>query len=366
MTVYIASLLMIVSLYSVLYKQRYRSNTKIISGEVVWLFIAVSIVVLIWGLRDITVGLDTRSYSILYSWASGASISEYNRYWIEPGYAFLTMFFSQVLHLDYHQFIIVVSVFCGYSLYVFIKRYSKNYLISIITFFSFPLMAFYMSAMRNILVISIMLLSIRLLERKTFWRIMLYEGIIIISSIAFHKSGLICTLIPLFAYNTKKKRDVYVYGVVTALLFLTRGLIYQFINSNYKSVGSADSISIGTTIIVYAFLFILLALLHTTKKTPSIDIGAFDIDLLSIRLFYWAVVGQLLSNGGSDILLRMVFYFQMFFVIGIPNCLHDFDQNQNNKILINVGTVALLLVIFYILVIESDPYGIVPYSLYNM
>ena len=155
MAFYTFGLIIISFLYFVFYNKKLSVKSSSVSGQKAWLFLCIGLLVLLWGFRDTSVGLDTSSYNNLYDWAFRAKISQYDIYWIEPGYALLTMFSAQVLHLSYHQFLMLISLFFGFSIYEFIKRYSLNWFVSAMVFISFPFMAFYMSGIRNAIVITI-------------------------------------------------------------------------------------------------------------------------------------------------------------------------------------------------------------------
>ena len=147
--------------------------------------------------------------------------------------------------------------------------------------------------------------------------------------------------------------------------FMSKGFIYQYITSNFKDVGSATGISIGTSFFVYLCFFIMILFLNRGTITNKKYDGKFDIDLLSMRLIYWSLIGALLSNGASDILSRMIIYYQMFYSIGIANSIEASNQETRVKYIVFLGTIIILLVYFYVFILMLDPYGIVPYAVYK-
>ena len=366
MAFYTICLIIISLIYLAFYNKKLRVRTRSFDGKEAWLFLCVGMMVLLWGLRDVSVGLDTASYNNLYDWALRAKLSQYDIYWIEPGYALLTMFSAQVLHLSFHQFLMMVSLFCGFSIYEFIKRYSLNWYISAMVFISFPFMAFYMSGIRNAIVISIVLLAVRLLEEKKASRIILYEAIVIAASFLFHRSGLICLAIPIFAYKKRSEHLGFFYVVLPLALMFGKKYIYQFISSNFKDVGEAGGISVGAAFFVFLCFFVLIVLLNRGRKQDRQNEmhGSLSINLLSSRLVYCSLIGALISNGASDILSRMIVFFQMFYMISIPNSIEESGQSTKAKNVTYLIVIFVLLTYFYVFVLMFDPYGIVPYSTY--
>ena len=79
---------------------------------------------------------------------------------------------------------------------------------------------------------------------------------------------------------------------------------------------------------------------------------------------YCSLIGALISNGASDILSRMIVFYQMFYMITIPNSIEMSGQSVKAKNVTYLLVILVLLTYFYVFVLLFDPYGIVPYKTY--
>lgn len=365
MDFYIYGLLAIVAVYALLHlTMTTRDFSKRNAIDDLWLLLSVGAIVFCIGYRDLSVGLDTDSYLRLYEWASTARLFQYRDYWIEPGYAVLTILCSQYLGLTYHQFLFLISSFYGVSLYVFIRRYSCNYLISLLVFICLPLMSFYMTATRNAITISIMLLALRLLEGRDVRKIVLYEAIVVASSFLFHKSMILCMMFPLFAYKNRHGHSLYIYATMTLLLLCGRARLYEFA-SGFKHVEYTGDYFIGKLFVVYLVFFVFSLILYRNEFRKAGAEGDFDINLMSVRVTFWSLVGMLLSHGGGDILSRILVYFYMFYIVSVANSIEIASINERVKSFAKAAIVVVLFLFFYYFTLDKDPHGIVPYTLYK-
>ena len=323
------------------------------------LFISIMLLALFSGMRGLSVGLDTPSYMRLYTWAEEASYTDYSYYWIEPGYAILMMVCSHELHLTFHQFLIFISIIEYLCIYKFIKRYSLDNFISILLVISFPLMGFLMTGIRNGLAICLVLSFVSLLDDKKKIKIVLFEACVVSVALLIHKSAFVFLILPVIAYHKNTKNTKLCYLIVSICLILGRSPIYAIINKYWKNVGETQNISLGISFLVYLLIYIICKILYEKNNHSE-----FDITELSSRALFWSLVLSIMTNGGADIMSRMVINLQAFIIILIPNAIRATNKKIQNKFILFLLIFLGALLHYLIFVLYLDPYGILPYQRY--
>ena len=325
--------------------------------------ISIILIGVLTGFRGIEIGLDTRAYSTLYTWVDNATWDQFDRLWIEPGYFFLTKVCSTLLKLNYHQFLILVSALLYGSLYRFIKRYSRDTLISLLVFFAFNCFAFSMSGIRNSLALAICIDIIPLLEKRSVKNAIIYE-LFVLAAFFFHKSAIICAIVPLLVWPKKRNINILVDGVIFVFAFVFRNQIMLYINDNIKTINIGFSIDLGLSVFVKLILVGIAIFIDFQERDE--DDNLVNIRYIARQESIIALGLYLFIGNGANILSRMILYIEILSIIYIPNAIVDGRiQNSNkSKVLIKLFySIALLVVFLYSL--RIDAYNLVPYRFFE-
>ncbi len=257
------------------------------------------------GLRDTSVGADTKVYSKLY----------YTNYdWGEKefGYTLLTKFFNE-LGVSFNIFLIIISIFCGICFYVFIQKYSDNYIFSIILFVAIGNFTMFLTGLRQTIAISIIVLAIMaMLERKWYF----FFPLVLFASI-FHYSSII--FLPVYFLNRVKfsaKKIAIIAVVFWGILLVFYNPIFQFFSKYFPEQYAGDlqesSGKYGISFLVIAieiliFIFCWLYCESFIEETNSKDVRIWSV----LLIFQAIVVGFQLSARSSLQISRNAYYFDI-------------------------------------------------------
>ena len=97
------------------------------------LFVVMCLLWIMASIRSVTVGNDTAEYYRLFkSVCNGAGFEVYQgRY--EIGYYYLNEIIGHITN-DFNIFLFIINAFTYYAYYLFIKKYSSNYILSVLLF----------------------------------------------------------------------------------------------------------------------------------------------------------------------------------------------------------------------------------------
>lgn len=182
--------------------------------RVTYLLLAIGMMWLMMGLRDINVGVDTRSYVNRFKYITLADVKNAT----EPLYQIST-YTVRIFTSNYHIFLIVTTFPLCYALYTLMSRYlklSSEILIGICVFFVFGIYSFGVSAVRQTIALSIVVLGGIVLDRGKWKRFL----VLIAIATGFHNTALIAILLlPL------KRFDLKWYGALIVICFFYISLI---------------------------------------------------------------------------------------------------------------------------------------------
>ena len=176
---------------------------------------------------------------------------------------------SKALSLSFNEFCVLVYAFIYFSLYCFIRKYSADYGLSVLIFTCYTFFIFFLTGLRNAIAIAICLWAFDCLMRRTRGGVVVYFMLALIAS-TIHTSALIFLLAyPLSRYKPDIRVSlVLIAAAAVALLF--RGHIFSYINSTFRDVGAAGTLSMGGS----SFLLIGLSVFSLVSVAMERTVGA--------------------------------------------------------------------------------------------
>lgn len=300
------------------------------------------------GMRSYRVGTDTGSYVANYINNLDPNYFEYNET-VEKGYQ---LFDYLILHLTHNYFwlFFITAFFIVYSYFKLIKKYSENYLLSVIIFVSFGTYTFFFNGLRQGIAMAIFTYAISALLNKKLW---LYLTICLIAS-TFHTSALV--MIPFyFVVNVRIKLIYKIIGVMLTTFILASPLIRYMADENtrYEAYTTNNDYGGILTLVFYVFIAIFILIVNKKLRIKSdIFTGLFTLYLSGISL----LIPIAMLGAGASGPQRILYYFSWTLMIILPVIINSFKS----KI---VKLIFIILCVFYFYLTTSRFSNLTPYIL---
>lgn len=299
--------------------------------------IATALVFFVIGFRDVTVGADTSSYKLLY---------EVNYNWgsKEAGYTWVTGFLNDS-GVPFSTFLIFVAALCMISFYVFVNKYSDDYIFSLIMFVGIGNFAMFLTGVRQTIAISIVLLAFFAMMHNKWY---LFFPLVLLAS-TFHYSALFCLPV-YFAKKIKLTRGKITFVSITiwGILILFGGYVFEFITKFFPEkyaedlIESAGKYSVNLLVIGIEICIFLFSWLSMSKNKE-----ADENDIWGILMFFQIIVIGLQFAGTTSMqLLRLAYYFDFAKLILLTKAISRYKNE--NKLIIQFLIIALVVAKFLI------------------
>lgn len=299
------------------------------------------------GMRSYRVGTDSGTYTRKF--VSNLSTNYYNfREDVEIGYQLYEYLILKFTHNYFWLFFLsgLIVVYC--YLYI-IKRYSVNYLISVILFVTLGVYTFFFNGLRQGLAMAIFALSLPyLLERKFFY----YLLVCIIASL-FHKTALI--MIPFyFLVNLRIKALYKILATFLCSLILSGPLVGYISSTNeryetYSEVAekSGGILTLGFYVILLAFIYFIIRH-YKVKDQQVLKMFVF----YSMGVVFLIPIAMLGSNPSGP--QRLLIYFAWTLILILPAIF----KKINNVYITSVSVMAFII---YFILTTSRFSNLTPY-----
>ena len=340
-----------------------------------WRVISVLSFIIVFVIRDYTVGLDTYSYKMYYDRLSAGRenlLHPISSSW-EVGFTLFNSLFA-FLGLDFRWVLFTTISFVMMCLVYFINNASSNKKMSMILFIALGIFAQSLNTLRQIIAMAIiMLVIVELNNNKTKYGIIRSVALIFIASL-FHVSALCCYLFLIAKYIKPKW-----YIVICMIALTITGAIFfpnvmkivekltpldyysRYFVNNRVLIMSTDIVNILYSlglILIFIVFFVMKKWLKFTKA----QIVQYDFLLLIflfvplIRIAGFILNAQALFN-------RLSMYFFMILILLIPLFVEGL---KFNKKIYKIATYMVYVVSFgymYYLYAIKLSCGVVPYVL---
>lgn len=331
-----------------------------------FIFLSSTHLFIIQGLRSQFVGGDLPGYNLLYYGID--SIDKMMDFYFEPGYSILTMALSKI-GISFQFFIVLISLFVFISLSFFIYRYSEYPYVSYLLYLYFGIYDFGFSGLRQIIAMSIILLSFdQLNKNKT-----LNFFILVIVAGTFHVTSLFFFIVYLILLNSKTKQIYkYSYPILLIIIILFGNqIVYDstmwFRPELISSYATSFKDGFGMDEIVLIILFTLGVMLKYIRPIEnSNDIYERLLTIVSIALIF-----QLLSPYSYYFTRLNLYYYQFVTVFATIVIQQLIDLSSTKHVLIKViskgiilGVLFLLFFAFYHNYLDTNPHQIIPYEFF--
>lgn len=313
--------------------QRFRSKNR---TESIYLFFVFAFVSLIIGLRDISVGIDTKNY-----------IYEYY-YKVQNGSIFnnsIEIVINIIAKIcpTPQIFLFVVGAVTSMLFAIFIFQNSENVWLSTIIFLGMFFVQS-MNLMREWLAIAIGINSLMFFKKNKYF----IGSVILLVAILTHVTAISLIFIPLFLFIKNKRKALYLTTFFCLLFVIFKNNIfnlvvfifpkyYDYIYSGYFVNESAFNIK--DLIFIAIELYFIYFLLYESWKLPNEKKQQFyaNIAFLLIAITF-SYCGQNIS-----IFHRLVYYYSVYLIISLPEVI---EKSSLKSIIVPLLIVAMFIMLY--------------------
>lgn len=355
-----------------LYLDKNNSEKKI-SAKDISLFLFFIIFSTVMSIRSVDVGIDTASYTRIYT-KIAVQDSLQNAFATStissPTYILICRLLSYISKNPYIM-IVFSSIFVNFFLVMYIKRASKNYLLSIFCWIGLALFYFSMNGCRQAMSIVLVLYATYLICDSDYKSI---KGwfIFIIAILTHYSAAFVLIGLGLSIINNKIK-DKWSTFLLTTIITGGISVIYleafkyiakvipkysQYITgkTEYSIYGANAN---GRIVILYLFLLaiMIIGIYVTTRKDSTND----KIDKYHVRIIPIIIFGIIfgIANYKNKIISRLLLFYISFYISFIPYV--SSKLKGNFRLLFNIGIIFVLSVYSILSLIENQN-GVIPYT----
>lgn len=292
--------------------------------------------------RDVTVGVDTANYYMLYNQIEILSAGN-----IEVGFVWLVRFFNLFSNdpriLFVFQGILVAISYASF----FIKNTEKIYeaYVATLAFLAFNLFSFHLSGVRQSIAMCICLFAYKMINRN---KLIIFLLIVLLASL-FHTSALF--FIPAYWVAHAKGHRAAIISTLTTvfgILFLERTVeVFSLLSDRFSKYGieTTDNGYIFATVIALITLFDVYFRVAITNKTK--------LHSLHSKLNY-CNLGMWIMRLFTRVIERVSFFYMPSTIIVIAHTYGSVKTARDRKIYIVI--MAFLLIALYIYRMRGQVY----------
>lgn len=308
------------------------------------------------GFRDVSIGLDTKSYLIRFDYYKNFTLNQiFSDKFQEYGYS-LIIKGTALIYDNFDFFKIIVAVISIVPIVITILKCSKNPFLSVLIFIAFDYYAFMFSGMRQGIAYALCILSFLCIQNKKPVKFVL----LVLLAAQFHKSAYIFLPAYWIANVKMNKYTLITLCMAFAAVFVFKSKLYGLIEHGFYS--TVDNIygerNTGAFTLLVRQFVIAAAMLFCAGKNEFKCISNYN------RFTMLVCTGAILTifaTIGSNA-QRAANYYCMFLIFGIPELLDSLDDSMVKRV-VSITVIAGVLAMFVYSII-NDEYSIMPYRLF--
>lgn len=308
------------------------------------------------GFRDVSIGLDTKSYLIRFDYYKNFTLNQiFSDKFQEHGYS-LIIKGTALIYDNFDFFKIIVAVISIVPIVITILKCSKNPFLSVLIFIAFDYYAFMFSGMRQGIAYALCILSFLCIQNKKPVKFVL----LVLLAAQFHKSAYIFLPAYWIANVKMNKYTLITLCMAFAAVFVFKSKLYGLIEHGFYN--TVDNIygerNTGAFTLLVRQFVIAAAMLFFAAKNEFKCISNYN------RFTMLVCTGAILTifaTIGSNA-QRAANYYCMFLIFGIPELLDSLDDSMVKRV-VSITVIAGVLAMFVYSII-NDEYSIMPYRLF--
>ncbi len=307
------------------------------------------------------VGIDTYAYYKSYMQKGSYQIldilqEDFN----DKGYVLLQAILAK-LNCKFWVLLTLSAVVYVGGMAWYIKKYSKNYWMSIFIFLALGLYTFAFSGIRQTIAMGLCMIAYMLANKIPGWKgFLVYVGITYVAH-TIHASAIIFLPVYFLQKIPYKTITVFIFLGIAGLTMLFKNqfanLILQLaIETSDKYEGYEMVENAGAGIMLYLFIFMTVALRLVASGSMN-EVAKKDnsVYLLLCMLILFPAT----QSGGA--MMRIYYYYYMFIIVFLPNVLESIDDLKTKQL------AYLMLSLFLLWFYMSNNYArtmLIPYHFF--
>ena len=340
------------------------SNPKSIqqSGHKRWSLCLKSAIplILIMGLRHVSVGSDTEQYQYRYEISKSMMVDD-NYQW-EVGYNYINYLFHDILHLDFQFFLLFVSLFFCIVLARFIYYYSKSPLFSFYLHLTIGIFIMSISGIRQCIAISFCYMAFMLLQnsKERDIKSLIFSLLMIAIAFTFHNSAIIFSpfLCFLFYRYRLSKNGAFIWIIVGMSSIVIKGLLGPYIMAlapqKYENMSLSTNYAANILVLIIPIVIALFCLFFSKTEKD----GKYSCLLSTMFVFISMVIFFINMMSLNNQIGRLAMYFQYSYLILIPYCIETMPKTESK---IWKPIIILICALFFIIgnsgdIMQGDEY----------
>ena len=320
--------------------------------------------ILFAGLRSTNIGVDTKNYLYALNYYRNMPIEAIfttpNPWNIdyEIGYMILTKLLAFARFSD-TQFLIVIACLIYIPVFIYIYEESDDVIFSLLFYMCFELFAYSLGIFRQMISVSILLLSIKHIKNRKFFKFILF----VLLAMSFHYSAIVA--IPLYFVFGKKFKKIYclyllvfemiaiVFGAeIVGFIFEIVGKYSHYIGSKYGGSGGGYNLLLLHVLLIIGMVIFKNNNIQIKMKISSNSfIEATKNNDFHLFIISFAIILTLLAHTFSVIARANCFYI-MLIISYTPTMIRKITTTQT-RILMKIIGVILLIVYFYFSIVNE-------------
>lgn len=292
------------------------------------------------------------NYLSYFSYLRKANVEQFFKFKLEFLYKLLNVVIAKIW-FNNRFFMCVIDIITTLGVYLFIKKYSKNYLITILLFVAIGTYYMQFFILRQAIAIGILIYSIKYIRNKKIFKFTLC----VLIATLFHKTSAIF-LLAYFVCNIKFNLKYFVFWIgILIMTFIFKGIINNiFVRYVYQKYSEIQTVGegYGRLIIFVGILSLAVFIDYFIKRRGKINkeklISKREKDD-EISIFYnltlLTILFQIVTTQ-NDFFSRVANIFCIGPVILLPNVISQLETKYNKQIFYLIIIIAITVYsIFY-------------------
>lgn len=310
-------------------------------------------ILVILGLKDVSVGSDTISYYTRYDNADDMLTLASTR--SEMGFNLFNLFLKEIVHLPWQGYLILVSSLVCLGNLLFIVKYSDDIYYSLFVYITIGLFTMNMSGIRQSLSVSICMIVLFILDyrdnirnvknarNKRLW-FLIVSVVLLIISVTIHNSSIIFFIIFFIRKLRLTRSQVFFLLLFAIASYFYKDLLTSLIPSmegtRYSELEFEEDYGINPLVILITIAIPMAA----AKYIPTEIDGKYSRTITLMFIFAALTILFKILSINQNLLGRMSFYFLNCYLILIPTTLYSIIKNRS---LFYFIVTILCVIVFY-------------------
>lgn len=295
-------------------------------------------------LRALTVGIDMPIYLQIYDDCNlyGWNVIYNLRY--EVGFITYTKLIANIINSE--QIYVCITAFLALiGPFYIIKKYSKNYFLSVFLFITFQFFTYDFYLLRQVIAISIVLLSIKFVEERKLFK---FIFMVLLATIFHTTTCLFLIVYWIYKIRVNNRKLLWLTGIAIAIMILGNTVINMVFQYFYKYAYYSQLTNEGGG---YFYLFVLICIFVFTTLIRDVYFNSEKTNSLWYNILIFAILVQLFATIQS-IFNRVTIYYSISIIIVLPNVIRCL-RKSNLRLIVSI-LIYIFLTFYYVIETQNS------------